>query len=131
VQLPQRHIAAALGNESTEVGVGLMAAGFAPDQHLNVAGAERAARSWQAIGHGWSIARIGIPAGAVGDHDVASIPEISRMIARIEEWKEAQGKARGRAETDRVLGEAHKLFDDVANMLTETRRELQGKRSPR
>jgi hypothetical protein len=48
------------------------------------------------------------------------------MIARIEDWKEACGKARGRAETDRVLGEAHKLFDEVSDLLTELRRELLG-----
>ena len=46
------------------------------------------------------------------------------MIARIEDWKEGRGKARGRAETDRVLGEAHKLFDEIGDMLTEMRREL-------
>ena len=34
------------------------------------------------------------------------------MIARIEGWKERRGMARGRAETDRVRGEAHKLFDE-------------------
>jgi hypothetical protein len=53
-----------------------------------------------------------------------SIPHITRMIARIEDWKEGHGKARGRAETDRALGEAHKLFDEIGNMLTEMRREL-------
>jgi hypothetical protein len=46
------------------------------------------------------------------------------MIARIEDWKEGRGKARGRVETDRVLDEAHKLFDEISNMLTEVRREL-------
>jgi hypothetical protein len=46
------------------------------------------------------------------------------MIARIEDWKAARGKARGRAETERVLGEAHKLFDELSNMLTELRRAL-------
>ena len=55
---------------------------------------------------------------------VTSVPDITRMIARIEDWKEGCGKARGRAETDRVLGEAHKLFDEIGNMLTEIRREL-------
>jgi hypothetical protein len=58
---------------------------------------------------------------------VASVPEITRMIARIEAWKEARGKARGRADTDRVLGEAHKLFDEISRMLTEMRRELLGR----
>jgi hypothetical protein len=55
---------------------------------------------------------------------VTTVPDITRMIARIEDWKEGHGKARGRAETDRVLGEAHKLFDEIGNMLTEMRREL-------
>jgi hypothetical protein len=55
---------------------------------------------------------------------VATVQEITRMIARIEDWREGHGKARGRAETDRVLGEARKLFDEIGNMLTEMRREL-------
>jgi hypothetical protein len=66
-------------------------------------------------------------AGPDGEHDVASVPEITRMIARIEDWKEARGKARGRAETDHVLGEAHKLFDELSDMLTGLRRELPGR----
>jgi hypothetical protein len=49
------------------------------------------------------------------------------MIARIEGWKEGHGKARGRAETDPALGEAHKLFDEISKMLTEMRRELLGR----
>ena len=57
---------------------------------------------------------------------MTTIPDITRMIARIEDWKERRGKARGRAETDRVLGEVHKLFDEISNMLTEMRRELLG-----
>jgi hypothetical protein len=40
--------------------------------------------------------------------------------------KEGRGKAR--AETDRVHSEAHKLFDEISNMLTEMRRELLGGR---
>ena len=58
---------------------------------------------------------------------MTSVPEITRMIARIEDWKESRGKARGRAETERVLGEAHKLFDEIGNMLTEMRGELLGR----
>jgi hypothetical protein len=46
------------------------------------------------------------------------------MIARIEDWKERRGKARGRADTDRVLGDADKLFDELCDMPTEMRREL-------
>ena len=55
---------------------------------------------------------------------MTSVPEITRMIARIEDWKERRGKARGRADTDRMLGEAHKLFDELGNTLAEMRREL-------
>ena len=62
---------------------------------------------------------------------VTTVPQITRMIARIEDWKEEHGKARGRAETDRVLGEAHKLFDEISNMLTEMRRELLGRERQR
>ena len=40
---------------------------------------------------------------------MTSIPDITRMIACIE---------------DRALSEAHKLFDDISNMLTDMRREL-------
>jgi hypothetical protein len=57
---------------------------------------------------------------------LTSVPIITRMIARIDDWKEGHGKARGRAETDRALGEAHKLFDEIGNILTEMRRELLG-----
>jgi hypothetical protein len=66
-------------------------------------------------------------AGADGEHNVSSVPEITRMIALIGGWKEARGKARSRAETDRVLGEAHKLFDELSHMLTEMRRQLLGR----
>jgi hypothetical protein len=62
--------------------------------------------------------------GTGGDHDVASVPEITRMIARIEDWKERRAQASGRAETDRVLGDAHKLFDELSDMLTQMRRQL-------
>ena len=57
---------------------------------------------------------------------MTTVQEITRTIARIEDWKEARGKARGRAETERVLGEAHKLVDEIGNMLTEMRGELLG-----
>ena len=58
---------------------------------------------------------------------MTSVPEITRMIARIEDWK-GQGPALGRAEAARRLDEAHKLLDEVANMLTDMRRELLGRR---
>jgi hypothetical protein len=62
---------------------------------------------------------------------MTSVPDVTRMIARIEDWKERSGNARGRADTDRVLGEAHKLFDEISNMLTEMRRQLPGSGRPR
>jgi hypothetical protein len=49
---------------------------------------------------------------------VTSVPEITRMIARIEDWK-GQGPVLGRAEAARRLEEAHKLLEEVANMLGE------------
>ena len=56
---------------------------------------------------------------------VTSIPDITRMIARIEDWK-GQGPVLGRAEAARRLDEARKLFDEIENMLADMRRELQG-----
>jgi hypothetical protein len=56
---------------------------------------------------------------------VTTVPEITRLLARIEDWK-GQGPAMGRAEGARRLAEAHKLFDDVANMLTNVRQGLLG-----
>ena len=57
---------------------------------------------------------------------MTSVPAITRLIARIADWQEGQGKPGGRADTARRLAEAHKLLDEVANMLTEMRRELLG-----
>ncbi len=57
---------------------------------------------------------------------MTSGPEITRLLARIQEWQDGHGQAGGRAEAARRLDEAHKLFDEVSNMLTDTRRELLG-----
>ncbi len=57
---------------------------------------------------------------------MTSVPEITRMLARIQEWQDGHGQAGGRAEAARRLDEAHKLFDEVSNMLTDTRRDLLG-----
>ena len=59
------------------------------------------------------------------DNPVTSVPEITRMIARIEDWK-GQGPVLGRAEAARRLEEAHKLLEEIADMLTHMRRELLG-----
>jgi hypothetical protein len=61
------------------------------------------------------------------DNPVTSVPEITRMFARIEDWK-GQGPVLGRAEAARRLDEAHKLLDEVSHMLGDVRRELLGRR---
>jgi hypothetical protein len=50
----------------------------------------------------------------------------TRMLARIEDWKEGHGKARGRAETDRMLSEARQLLTEIQHMLADMRGELLG-----
>jgi hypothetical protein len=57
---------------------------------------------------------------------VTSVPEITRMIARIEDWRDGHGHPGGRAEAALRLDEAYKLLDEIGNMLTEIRRELLG-----
>jgi hypothetical protein len=44
-----------------------------------------------------------------------------------QEWRDGHNKPEGRAEAARVLGEAHKLFEEVGDLLTELRRELLGR----
>jgi hypothetical protein len=60
-----------------------------------------------------------------GESDGLTVPDITRLLARIEDWK-GQGPVLGRAEAARRLDEAHKLLDEVSNMLGELRRELMG-----
>lgn len=57
---------------------------------------------------------------------MTSVPDITRLIARIAEWQEEHGKPGGRAETTRRLEEADKLLDEVSNLLVEIRREMMG-----
>ena len=59
---------------------------------------------------------------------MTSIPDITRLFAWIGEWQEGHSKPGGRADAARRLDEAHKLLDEVANMLTDMRRELLGRR---
>ena len=56
---------------------------------------------------------------------MTSVPEITRTIARIEDWK-GQGPVLGRAEATRRLEEAHKLLEEIADLLTEMRKTLLG-----
>ena len=57
---------------------------------------------------------------------MTSVPEITRILARIADWRDGHGKPGGRAEAARRLAEVHKLLDEVSNMLTEMRREMLG-----
>jgi hypothetical protein len=57
---------------------------------------------------------------------MTSVPEITRLLAKIQDWQEEHGKPGGRAEVAHRLDEAHKLLEEVSNMLTEMRRELLG-----
>jgi hypothetical protein len=41
---------------------------------------------------------------------MTSVPEITRILARIQDWKDGHGQAMGRAEASRRLDEAHKLL---------------------
>jgi hypothetical protein len=50
---------------------------------------------------------------------VTSIPEITRMLARIADWKEAREKARGRAETDHMLGEADRFCQQSGHAIAD------------
>ena len=43
---------------------------------------------------------------------MTSVPDITRLLARIEDWK-GQGPVLGRAEAARRLEEAYKLFGTV------------------
>ena len=57
---------------------------------------------------------------------MTSVPEITRLLARIHDWQDGHGQPGGRAEAARRLDEAHKLLEEVTNVLTEMRRELLG-----
>jgi hypothetical protein len=61
-----------------------------------------------------------------GDNEVTSVPEITRLLAKIHDWQDGHGKPGGRADAARRLDEAHKLLDEISNILTEARRELLG-----
>jgi hypothetical protein len=41
---------------------------------------------------------------------IEAVPELTRMIAHIDDWKEGRGKPGGRAEATRRLAAAHKLL---------------------
>jgi hypothetical protein len=57
---------------------------------------------------------------------VTTVPDITRLLAWIAEWQDGHGKPGGRAEAARRLDEAHRLLDEIANMLTEMRRTMLG-----
>ncbi len=53
-------------------------------------------------------------------------PELTRLLAAIHAWQDGHRQPRGRADAGRRLDEAHKLLDEVSNMLTELRRTMLG-----
>ena len=55
---------------------------------------------------------------------MTTVPEITRMIARIQEWRDGHGKPGGRAEAARRLDEAHELLEEISTLLSHLRREL-------
>jgi hypothetical protein len=57
---------------------------------------------------------------------MASIPELTRLFAAIHTWQDGHGQPGGRAEAARRLEEAHKLLEQVANVLSEVRRGMLG-----
>ena len=57
---------------------------------------------------------------------MTSIPDITRLLARLHDWQEGHGKPGGRAEAARRLEEVHRLLEEVSNMLAEVQRELLG-----
>ncbi len=57
---------------------------------------------------------------------MASIPELTRLLAAIHTWRDGHGQPGGRAEAARRLDDAHKLLDEVTNVLTEMRRGILG-----
>jgi hypothetical protein len=57
---------------------------------------------------------------------VTTVPEITRMIARIQEWRDGHGKPGGRADAARRLEEAHELLEEISDLLSRLRRELPG-----
>ena len=57
---------------------------------------------------------------------MASIPDITRMLARIQDWQAGHGKVGGRAEVVRRLDEVHALLEEISNMLAQARTEMLG-----
>ena len=61
---------------------------------------------------------------------MTSVPDITRLLSRIAGWQDGHGQPGGRADAARRLDEAHKLLDEVADMLTAMRKDLLGGRAP-
>ena len=59
---------------------------------------------------------------------MASVPDITRLLARIQCWQDGHGQAGGRADAALRLEEAHRLLEEVAYMLGDVRRDLLGGR---
>jgi glycine cleavage system regulatory protein len=57
---------------------------------------------------------------------MTSVPEITRMLARIQEWKGGHGQVLGPAEAARRLDEALALLTEAGDLLIELRQALRG-----
>jgi hypothetical protein len=91
-QLDQRLVAAAGVDQALQIGIAPMAAGLAPHQHADIAGAQCRPRCRQFV----VVIAHSPDSSPMEDKQVTSVPDITRLIVRIETWKE--GKALGRAE---------------------------------
>ena len=57
---------------------------------------------------------------------MTTVPEITRMIARIQAWRDGHGKPGGRADAAHRLDDAHELLEEISNLLSQLRRDLLG-----
>jgi hypothetical protein len=57
---------------------------------------------------------------------VTSVPDITRLLARIQDWQADYEKPGGRADAARRIEEARQLLDEIERVLVEMRRELMG-----
>ena len=59
---------------------------------------------------------------------MTSVPDLTRLIARIADWQEGHGKPGGPMPRAVLRRRTSCLLDEVSNMLGDVRRELMGRR---
>lgn len=57
---------------------------------------------------------------------MASVTDITRLLARIQDWQADHGQPGGRADAARRIAEAQELLDEIERVLVDVRRELLG-----